>query len=201
MSGTRSVRKRITRIDRESMSTDMPVSASTTMLARNNLQHAVDVACQYRVSWAASTSTSETDGDGSETRTYHAWEFPLTITDNNTVPSLHIQISARLNHASVPDGAIRARIVGGDDLGLELWSDTWTITGTTATAHVTILDLDYDWRLLNKRLAYLDDTGGSVLVATPRTYARVMLVIETISGDDELGGCQLTNVHVREYLV
>jgi hypothetical protein len=201
MSGTRSIRKMITRIDRESMRTDQPVSASTTLLARNALQHAVDVSCQYRVSWAASTSTNETDGDGSETRTYHAWEFPVTVTDNETVPSMHIQITGRLNHASVPDGAIRARLVGGDNLDLELWRDEWTITGTSPTAHVTIVDLDYDWRLVNRRLAYLDDTGGIVLTATPITYARLMLFVETISGDDELGGCQLTNVHVREYLV
>jgi hypothetical protein len=214
MSGARSILSTIVRTDRESMSADLPVSASTTLLLRNNLQHLIDQSMQYRVNWAASVSGDEyldDAGGGGDFINVFAWAFPVTITDERRLPSFNLRMSARCNDGGLAFGTVRAflRPVGNEYP--VIFSTEYTVSSTTPSGHEENFEIEMPWEGvepldgLNRSYVYFDDTtSGSRFASTPRSYVPLMLVVETIPdpasiGED--GNVQLTSVSLREYLI
>jgi hypothetical protein len=189
MSGTRSLFQRVIRVDRESMSTNQPVSALPTLAVRSNLQHLIDMAVQYRVSWAAST---EEGGSGDPVITRFTWPFVTTIVDETTIPSFDLHIAARLTHVDVTAGVVRARLVSQ-------WTlhefDEIALSSTSVVTNNQHVDLVQPWEALATRIGAATAAGLASYRIVP-----MMLVVETESSDPDDGYAHVCGVQLREYL-
>jgi hypothetical protein len=197
MAGTRSLEPAIISQDPEAFDADRPVSALQTLVLRSNTQHLVDMACQYRVHWCASTGaelfTAVTEP------TEFVWAFPITNASRNTYPSFDIRIATRFTGA-ITDGTARASIIelGSNNI---ITTAFWDVNLTAATWWSESKDVAYPWEGKATRITYADPsiTGASSTAATGPGYIMGMLKVLIAPGSG-VGTMRLEGVQVREYL-
>jgi hypothetical protein len=197
MAGTRSLEPAIISQDPEAFDADRPVSALQTLVLRSNTQHLVDMACQYRFHWCASTGaelfTSAT------VSTEYAFCFPITNTSRNTYPSFDVRIATRLTGA-VTAGSIVATLTSLKD-NTPIFSAFHTVNLTAATWWSSSEDIVYPWEGKATRITYDDPsvTGASSTASTGPGYIMGLLKVVITPGSG-VGTMRLEGVQVREYL-
>lgn len=204
MSGNRSPLGFVVRVDRLSMAADQPVSADTTILVRNNLQHLIDQSVQYRVSWALSTVE-----DGLATLGvpgFFVFPFCTSIVDETTIPSFDLHVSARLTDVDAGPGEVRARIVSAINIDNVIHRfDPLALSTTSVVSTTQNVDLELPWgrtEVIGPGGEGLD-TGIVALAATGLYSTRVvplLLIVDSEATDHDEGYVQVCSVQLREYL-
>lgn len=207
MPGIRSITGFCSATDRAVMGEDHPVSALQTLVIRNNTQHLIDQAVQYRVNWCASTSTSEY-GAGSEGASrdlgQYAWVFPTTITDEGTLPSYDLRVATRLT-GTLASGTVQATLMdipkALNNAPIYTTNFSNPTMSSTATWYDDTFEVDKPWSTRSSRIAFIENIGaGPNLSATPRSFVLLMLQINCIPGSSGTGNVQLCGVQLREWL-
>lgn len=187
-------------------SADRPVSTSRAYSLRNNLQHLIDSAGQYRVSWASdldSEGLRHDSGLDPDAPAYASWTFPLLVTETAHPMNLDIRVAAKLESAGsalvaailAPANSPRSR--DGAALDTQWFRSTATATSTSA---VWSIDEVWEWDATDRR--YLTSirsfpiTENSTTQNVDVVMARLEVLIGGITGELE---SSVVAVQLREY--
>ena len=207
MAGTRSVLGYVQRQDANAFEAERPLSALQTLILRNNTQHLVDMSCQYRFNWVASTSEAGFGAidDLAPGRSQFCVVFPVTITDPNTVPSLDIRFGTRCTN-TLTSGTVQATLSDVSEsqpLSRDAF-EVFTVSSATPAWHDWVLDLNVPWSGRRTAIVYQDITlsGGTdqSTTVTSATCILLKLVINAFPTDPSDGDLTICAVQIREYL-
>lgn len=129
----RSYKKHYETISTDALQHDQPLSALASWTLRDNLQHLIDSAHQYRVNWVASNAGEAYRAYVGFSRQLLRWSFPGIVTRVDRPPSFDVRVGAKLYVTNATCAIITARIKPFSMVGsMPIWQTTVTTTSTTA---------------------------------------------------------------------
>lgn len=184
-----------------------PVSTYRGYATRNNLQHLVNMAPQYRVNWCPSTSTTEEDGAAAAIGTSRLFRFifPWTQISAGYMANLDLRIHA---HTAGGTASILAYVFAGiQDASAPVSHLVWStssatsITETSSTLKIddVVEQSDMEESLTPQKayephVAYQNYSAASYAYSDGH-YATLMITLTA----DGSNAAYLSGVHVREY--
>lgn len=169
---------------------DEPVSTARSWYLQNNAQHLIDVAPQYLVNWVADTSSSSTDGfaAGDGVVTYAAWEFPIIMIREDSLPWFDIRVAGHQDGGGVKTVDITAALAPIDSrpqyMGAASEDQFFRTTGSSSSGTATWI-LDNQWASSGPDRRYTDSMRSfTVLESSIQLPVKVVMArLEvTVSG-------------------